>query len=142
MVLRRGFFNDNGKAGSQEKVSYTIERENAKIRSELATLDFGLVTGHESRIKKHVKAVKLTFKGEGMDEALQEVASGNIVLLNVKAMLGSSVLRRNLVRIVVRVKDRVCSSFGGDVGQVSDGILLLTPRGIIISSEKGEKILQ
>ena len=83
----------------------------------------------ESDNLTYVKPVLLDPEGKGVGAAIAELEKGNIVVLNVKALLHNKVLLREIVR---ELRD-ACVDLDGDIGKISTEKILLVASGYRIS---------
>jgi len=78
----------------------------------------------------YVKSVRLESDGGGVDNALAEIEKGNLVILNVRALLPNRTL---LMQIVHEIRD-TCLDVDGDIARVSEDKILIVPNGFRIAS--------
>jgi SepF-like predicted cell division protein (DUF552 family) len=83
----------------------------------------------EDKNVTYVKSVMLDAEGKGIGTVVSELERGNIVVLNVKALLANRVLLREIVK---ELRD-ACMDLDGDLGRVSDEKILIVPAGMRIA---------
>lgn len=82
----------------------------------------------------YVKSVKLDSEGNGVENAIDELEKGNLVVLNVKALFNNRPL---LMQIVGELRE-TCVDMSGDIAKISEDKILIVPSGIrIASTERG-----
>ncbi len=78
----------------------------------------------------YIKPVALDAEGKGVGTAVNELEKSNIVVLNVRALLGNKVLLREIVKEL----RETCVGLDGDIGRISEDKLLLVPAGMRIAN--------
>ncbi len=117
MVLRKLF----GGKGKEEKSEINIER----YMKDLSMSEGKIVERDDIT---YVKSFDLTEDGKGVGMTLSELEKGNIVILNVRAMLNNKVALRNTIDEL----KRACDEMDGDIGRIADDKLLLLPQAMRI----------
>lgn len=78
----------------------------------------------------YVKPLELSADGKGVGNVLAELEKSNIVVLNVRAIIGNKVLLKSIVKDI----REACTDMDGDIGRVSEDKLLIVPSGMRIVS--------
>lgn len=118
MVLDK-FFGRNEPEGSGDEID--IE----EYLNELSVREGKII---ESDDITYVKPLELDPEGKVIPNILQELEKNNIVVLNVRSLLGNKVALKELV---AELRD-ACSDLDGDIGRISDDKILLVPAGVRI----------
>ncbi len=85
----------------------------------------------ESDDVTYVKPLDLDGTGKGIGNVLAELEKKNIVVLNVKALLGNKVLLKGVVKDL----REACMEIDGDIGRISEEKILIVPQGMRIVSK-------
>ena len=120
MVLKRIF-------GKKEEVKHT---GGADLDIENYMNDLGIKEGKfiERDDVTYVKPIDLDREGAGMGPVIKELEKGNIVILNIKAVMEDKGLLRNIIK---EVKEAT-GDMEGDIGRLSNEKILLVPGGMRI----------
>jgi uncharacterized protein len=86
----------------------------------------------ESEDITYVKPLSLDGDGKGIGNVLAELEKTNIVVLNVRNLLGNRTLLRNVIK---DLRD-ACVDMDGDIGRVSEDKILVVPQGMRIVSKE------
>ncbi|MBD3261386.1 MAG: DUF552 domain-containing protein [Candidatus Altiarchaeales archaeon] len=76
----------------------------------------------------YVKSLKLDSDGKGVGNVLAELEKNNLIVLNVRNLMGNKVLLKGVIH---ELRD-ACLEMDGDIGRISDQKLILVPAGMRI----------
>lgn len=76
----------------------------------------------------YVKPIDLDGEGKGLGMVIKELEKGNIVVLNVRALVEDKTLLRNIIKELKEALD----DMEGDIGRLSPEKILLLPGGMRI----------
>ncbi|MFH1722508.1 MAG: cell division protein SepF [Candidatus Altiarchaeota archaeon] len=83
----------------------------------------------------YIKPIELSPEGKGIGNVLKEIEKENIVVLNVKSLLGNKIALHD----VVKELRKACVDLDGDIGRISEEKILVVPKGMrIVHSEQAQ----
>lgn len=82
----------------------------------------------ESEDVVYVKPIEIDNEGKGVANVIKEIEKGNMVVLNIRALLNNKVGVKSVVK---EIREAVVG-MDGDLGKISDEKLLIVPTGMRI----------
>lgn len=118
-----------------EKISGGEEYKSSFVSGDYTELKFGDEIAETPAVERAVKVCKM--KGfADVDTTAQELADGNIVILDIKPLAERSM---NELKHAVEEMKSVCLSMGGDIAGISEYHLIMTPPTVKIERAGGKR---